>query len=368
MNLSCGALVENINKQDYLNVCVPLYNASIRGDWEAAQLILDQHQPLNLVGYGITENYETALHIAASAKTSKKMETFVQNLVNKMSREQLELMNRNYNTALCLAAAAGNVNIAKIMLKKNSSLVDIPGNGQLMPLYWASLFGKRDMILYLYKKSKHMTGDMWIDTTRSWVIQKCVEANIFDFPVIYAKVGPAEYPSDAAVELLRFIWKRVLTLPKNEVHKILSGPPKEPDASNETTDGTQLEGQNSNDPFSTLFVAAEMGNSGFLVELTRKYPDLIWEKNINDQTIFHVAVSFRHQDIFNLLQEIGSMNDMITSIRDNNQNNMLHLAGKLANEKRLQAVSGVALQMQRELLWFKVLLSVKVPNNFTLHA
>jgi hypothetical protein len=33
---------------------------------------------------------------------------------------------------------------------------------------------------------------------------------------------------------------------------------------------------------------------------------------------------------------------------------MLHLAGKLAHSDRLNIVSGAALQMQRELLWFKV--------------
>nr|GEZ97661.1 hypothetical protein [Tanacetum cinerariifolium] len=48
------------------------------------------------------------------------------------------------------------------------------------------------------------------------------------------------------------------------------------------------------------------------------------------------------------------MKDMITPMRDVKGNNMLHLVGKSASRKRrLQDVSGVALQMQRELLWFK---------------
>jgi len=33
---------------------------------------------------------------------------------------------------------------------------------------------------------------------------------------------------------------------------------------------------------------------------------------------------------------------------------MLHLAGQVAPPNRLNIVSGAALQMQRELLWFKV--------------
>ena len=47
---------------------------------------------------------------------------------------------------------------------------------------------------------------------------------------------------------------------------------------------------------------------------------------------------------------------MITRLTDTDRNNMLHLVGKCAVKNRLQDVSGVAFQMQRELLWFKVTL------------
>lgn len=39
---------------------------------------------------------------------------------------------------------------------------------------------------------------------------------------------------------------------------------------------------------------------------------------------------------------------------DNLGNNILHLAAKKPKRDRLNFVSGAALQMQRELLWFKV--------------
>ncbi|KAM0003925.1 putative ankyrin repeat-containing domain, PGG domain, ankyrin repeat-containing domain superfamily [Helianthus debilis subsp. tardiflorus] len=102
-----------------------------------------------------------------------------------------------------------------------------------------------------------------------------------------------------------------------------------------------------------LFIAAEMGNTKFLVELIRRYPDLMWKVNDYNQTIFHIAVKDRHEGIYNLLYEIGSMKDLITPLRDADENNMLHLAGKSATKERLADVSGAALQMQRELLWFK---------------
>ncbi|XP_076889513.1 uncharacterized protein LOC143540294 [Bidens hawaiensis] len=118
-----------------------------------------------------------------------------------------------------------------------------------------------------------------------------------------------------------------------------------------------------------LFIAAEMGNTKFLVELIRTYPDLMWKVNDNKRTIFHIAVKHRHEGIYNLLYEIGSMKDLITPLIDADQNNMLHLAGKSATKERLTDVSGAALQMQRELLWFKVhifLSEVWLPFSFTL--
>ncbi|MFS7957946.1 hypothetical protein Hanom_Chr07g00672471 [Helianthus anomalus] len=52
------------------------------------------------------------------------------------------------------------------------------------------------------------------------------------------------------------------------------------------------------------------------------------------------------------------MKDLISPLRDRNDNNMLHLVGKCAKQKRLEDVSGVALKLQRELPWFKVYISL----------
>ncbi|CAH1426843.1 unnamed protein product [Lactuca virosa] len=176
--LPCGDLLGN--REQYIRICAPLYNAASIGDWEAAQVIFGKHKDLILVEYAITENYDTALHIAASAKNSKSVDKFVQNLVTMMTEKQLELTNKNDNTALCLAAAAGNVKIVMTLLDKNPALVDIPGSNGMMPLYMASLFGRSKMVNYLYDKSGQMSRYGWTDQNRSWVLQKCVEADHFD--------------------------------------------------------------------------------------------------------------------------------------------------------------------------------------------
>ncbi|KAM0014863.1 putative PGG domain, ankyrin repeat-containing domain superfamily [Helianthus debilis subsp. tardiflorus] len=110
-----------------------------------------------------------------------------------------------------------------------------------------------------------------------------------------------------------------------------------------------------------LFIAAEMGNTQFIVELLRLYPDLIWKVNDNNQSIFHVAISHRQEGVYSLFYETGMMG-LITLIKDVNGNTMLHLAAMNINNKRLQEISGVALQMQRELLWYKEVEGILPPS------
>ena len=96
-----------------------------------------------------------------------------------MEKKDLELQNLSHNTALSLAATAGNVETAKIMVKKNKAVLEIPGSQDMMPLYVAALFAREDMVRYLYSIPNCMYGDYWKDANRGWVLLKCVEAGLF---------------------------------------------------------------------------------------------------------------------------------------------------------------------------------------------
>ncbi|KAI3798807.1 hypothetical protein L1987_34086 [Smallanthus sonchifolius] len=131
-------------RENYLKIGVPLYEASIKCDWKAAKAIFDEYTEMKLETCSITENGETALHVAASAKGPKHVEEFVKNLVDKMHKDDLELQNNNHNTALYLAAAAGNIKAIKIMVGKNKALLTIAGsNGSMMHCTRRSCLGMR---------------------------------------------------------------------------------------------------------------------------------------------------------------------------------------------------------------------------------
>ncbi|KAJ0571519.1 putative ankyrin repeat-containing domain, PGG domain, ankyrin repeat-containing domain superfamily [Helianthus annuus] len=91
-------------------------------------------------------------------------------------------------------------------------------------------------------------------------------------------------------------------------------------------------------PSRVLFVAAKMGNTRFIVELIRSYPDLIWKQDDKGKTIFHLAIKRRQEKIYNMLYEIGAMKDLITPIKDKKGNNMLHMVSKSAKQSRFQNV------------------------------
>lgn len=139
-----------------------------------------------------------------------------------------------------------------------------------------------------------------------------------------------------ALQLLQSLWNEVIKRKEEEISKLIGY------------------------PWRLLFVAAKLGKAEFLTTLIRSYPDLIWKVDENRYTIFHIAVTHRQEEIFKLIYEIGAIKDLIATYKDDDGNNMLHLAGKLAPLPRLACVSGATLQMQREILWFKVLVKSKV--------
>ena len=104
-----------------------------------------------------------------------------------------------------------------------------------------------------------------------------------------------------------------------------------------------------------LFEAARVGNIEFMVKLIRFDFDILWTTD-KHKSIFHIAVEKRHESIFNLLNELGTVGNIIVHRTIENGSNILHLAAGLAPQEKLNAVSGAALQMQRELQWFKVLI------------
>jgi len=107
-------------------------------------------------------------------------------------------------------------------------------------------------------------------------------------------------------------------------------------------------------PSQITFDATKVGNFEFLATLMRSYPDLLWEVDHKNRSIIHIAVLHRHSTIYCLIHELGSIKDFIATFEDDEGNNILHYAAMLSPPDKLSLISGAALQMTHELLWFQV--------------
>ena len=101
--------------------------------------------------------------------------------------------------------------------------------------------------------------------------------------------------------------------------------------------------------------AVKGGISEFVFDIVKANPDLVWSHDEKSRSIFSVAVQYRHAKIFSLIYGLDIKNSLTSSADSFYGNNLLHMAGMSAPSTSLNDIPGAALQMQRELQWFKVI-------------
>ncbi|KAF6147676.1 hypothetical protein GIB67_003007 [Kingdonia uniflora] len=103
----------------------------------------------------------------------------------------------------------------------------------------------------------------------------------------------------------------------------------------------------------TSKITQEHGTVEFMVTSLHYFPQLI-SMQTDSHTILHKCITHRQEKVFKLLHnEWSAYRTSLAAYQDSKANNILHLAAKLAPPDKLMAVSGAALQMQREMQWYK---------------
>ncbi|KAI3746614.1 hypothetical protein L6452_09051 [Arctium lappa] len=253
-----------------------------------------------------------AIFIDEMAK--QHQEHIVEHLVDRMTEQQLVLQDK-YGSNVLFDVAAVGTSIWQGLWLKNCALKILDDTNQIR---FPQQEYAREILYTLARKTSAFKD---IKSGKITWVRPAIRENV-------------------AVELLRKIWKNILERSSDEVDEILRGPV------------VIAEDKRKTYPFQILPVAAEMGNTKFLVELIRAYSDISFTLNDDKHSIFHIAVSHRHESIYNLLYEMDSVHDILSAFKDKHDNNMLHLVGMKAKSP-LKDVSGGAFQMQRELLWFE---------------
>ena len=109
------------------------------------------------------------------------------------------------------------------------------------------------------------------------------------------------------------------------------------------------------DVIGAILRAIKEGIIEFVFYFVKGDPDIVWCYDENSTSIFSVAVQYRHAKIFSLIYGLDAKRAMTSSKDSSNGNNLLHKTGMLAPSTSINVIPGAALQMQRELQWFKVI-------------
>ncbi|KMT18791.1 hypothetical protein BVRB_2g029040 isoform A [Beta vulgaris subsp. vulgaris] len=357
------------NKFKELGGYLPLYKAALGGQWKVARKFIAD-DPKSLIAK-ITIASETALHIAVS--TGKNLD-FVEKLVRRMSPEELALTDQNGETALSMAAIVGNTEAAELLVSKNPDLPNIASKSGF-PLHWAAQYGQKPMLLYLLDITRKdmdpspFSGESGVKLLISIITAEfydialklvnlypdlaTMELNGLGSPLSVLAEKPNAFPSGChwkfwpqvlnpfsylkyvrdtklmhhqAILLVKCLCLEIMELDDAKAFSMLQEP---------------------------LHLAAKLGIDEFIEEIVGAFPPAIWSVNEENHNVFQLAVTYRRENVFNLIYQMSEYRHLVTRYIDPHGNNILHLAGRLPPPDRLNLVSGAALQMQRELQWFK---------------
>ncbi|KAM6546987.1 hypothetical protein CsatB_027723 [Cannabis sativa] len=371
-----------------------LFHATLSGDYTTAKKIIEENP--NILKKDFLESKgrkETVLHVAVGAKQAKY---FVRQLLRDFEDYiDVSLKDSMGNTAFFSACAAGILDIVDefLKLKNCRDFITIPGGGDVSPLYIAVSFGHGKVASRLYYQTKSFYQNYFsprndLHQRRNYgIFFQCICNDLYDLALILLEddditqgveiarlednqtalhllsrkphtvfatpkfqgtlcsrliLGQSTVEESKALKLVKVVWNRILEA-KNYIHSEIS---KE----------IQF-------PFHLLMEATKVGNHDFLVVILSGYPELIWERTHENETIFNFAVKNRHVDIFKLIHEVGLSKQLVQNFEDERSgNNLLHIAALKPPHSRLRSIVGSALQMREQILWFQEVRNIVIPS------
>ncbi|KAG7947259.1 hypothetical protein I3843_14G085300 [Carya illinoinensis] len=347
--------------RDDKEMLLKLYNVVRDGNLDETKgIIKSLPQALNLE---IPDKGKTALHTAVTFGH----EHIVEELVNQMSNdhESLAMYDSDGYTALNLAAVLGNWRMVKCMLRIDFDLISIRHSREKdLPVVMAIDFGQIEMARNLYYLAANKG---LISQNDNQEIQDC--ATLFTRAIYTGTLGmriPPVPPTSSETRLNILNEEQCQRNQKDQ--NIISGimqlyeMKKIHDQYNEllslmckviskSTTQQLLDGL----VYSAICRATENGIFEFVSKMLEVDQQFIWARDGYERNIFMLAVLHRHEKIFSILYSRDMMMkyNSLTCLLDVNKNNILHMAGMMEHSTRVNQIPGAALQMQRELQWFK---------------
>jgi len=114
--------------------------------------------------------------------------------------------------------------------------------------------------------------------------------------------------------------------------------------------------------YESMLHGAEHGIIEFINAMKEANLDLLTAIDICERGIFSYAILYRKENVFQLILSLNRRSEIFRNRIDIFGNNLLHLAAQLGPSSDRDSRSGAALQMQREIQWFKVIYLISIYN------
>ncbi|KAM3685079.1 hypothetical protein ACB098_11G093500 [Castanea mollissima] len=373
-----------------------LYKALQIGDWNAAKEFLKRHP--NAISAKITVRDKTALHVAAEAGHVH----IVEELVNQMSAENLEIKDDFGFTALAWATYNGNYRMAECMLGKNENLISIQETTGNIPVVLALCNGHLKLGRYLYLHTpleilKPENGSMGATVVSEAIYNKALDIaldlvkrcpqlvvaeDIDGESPFYALACMPDYflSGNQLVFWKRWIYSGIYSLSQlisnlrtllgiEHLYELKLAHFLSCELVSRMKDQVLISNAQQRETGkvnAAILRAVKEGIFEFVFEIVKADPQLVWSGDSKSRNIFSVAVQYRHAKIFSLIYGLDIKTALARYPDSFYKNNLLHMAGMSAPSTALNDIPGAALQMQRELQWFKEVESI-VPSKVCSH-
>ncbi|KAI8554052.1 hypothetical protein RHMOL_Rhmol05G0067500 [Rhododendron molle] len=379
-----------------------LHKAALTADWDTAAKFLGQEP--DAVFQPITWCLETALIVAVR---SAKRNHFVKKVMEKMQREGVALIAQqdiSGATALHAAVDGGNKEAAVWLVQKNSELANIGDKYGTLAVHVAAGLGNREMVGFLLQHTTNLSENEsglkllhslassgLYDIALTFLQQNRKLASMEPSPLVVITQKRTSFLSGTNLNILQHLIYSGIPLKledianqpqesdiENTVERVVSSPIFDPFNSIKFLRETKLihhqalnlvkclceEVVKTDFPNAAKIFTEPLRNATcvgiheIVEEILESFPSAIHLRSEKDQSLFHLAIVYRRENVFNLIYQMEEDRRAraFLSMPDASTNNALHSAGNLALQQRLllrASAPGAALQMQRELQWFE---------------
>ncbi|KAK9072456.1 hypothetical protein SSX86_008890 [Deinandra increscens subsp. villosa] len=400
---------------NYVISDLPIYKAALLDDWDSVSGLFEQDP--DLMTKQITYWWETPLIIAVGTNRSHRfVEKLLERIVAAGAKEKLFVTSYGGNNPLHYAAKVGNTTAARLLVEQNSDMTRVPNPYGNTPLKLAAWHGNKETLRYLLTVTRDLLpgeegSSPYAGVAGGDLITLTIMAGFYDVALEIIDLHPnivleIDRNGQTALQILAlkpeiFPSGSTLGFWGRRLHSLI--PLKMSDSEgatqvnilskifNKFTAGFwsviqytapsiknihKIKGNNNLSGLlvgrickiviekvdhditwkifgSAITTAVTYGTHELIEECISTYPGIIWY-NVGGFYLFLAAIKHRQERVYNLVHQMsGHRVFAATQLDDEENENALHIAAKLAPPHRLNAVTGAALQMQRELHWFQ---------------